>query len=183
MPLLILASCRKKDTCDEDSSYHELNPCLHSFIFDTGSYWIYKNSLNTNMDSVFVEKCEFEVIGYKNGGSGCQPTTAFESINTEFNSTINGLFTTFMHYDMVKPGQDLEYENRLFDCSNMESLDSLELQNQTFYNILKIETINPNAKLFYKEDVGLIRKIVFDSIQDSIVFDLIEYQTVAFVLP
>jgi hypothetical protein len=177
------SSCKKQEPCDADYYLYEIEPCLYTFMFDTGSYWIYNNSLNGSLDSVYIEKCEFIIKSYKSGPGCGQSIGTFEFVNSDFISTLNGSFTTSMYKNKIDPEQLSPYQNRLFDCDQMELVDSLELPNNTFYNILKMETINPSAELFYKEDVGLIRKILFDSIQDSIVFDLIEYQTVSFVLP
>jgi hypothetical protein len=152
-------------------------------MFDNGSYWVYDNSTNGIVDSVYVVNCDFEIRSYKSG-SGCSGSLgAFEFVNTEFQSTLFGPSTTSMYNDMIAPEKLALYEYRLFDCDQMVIVDTLHLASQTFSNVQMIETINPSAKLYYKKDIGILRKIVFDTIHDSTVFDLIDYNVIQFTIP
>ena len=151
-------------------------------MFDEGSFWVYNNTQNTDLDSVVVENCQFEIDSYKSGPGCGQSFNVVEFISTDFKSSLNGNYTRWMYNGLIAPEKLSPYENRLYDCSQMETIDQLSTPAGTFYFVQKIETINPDSKIFYKQDVGIIRKVVFDANQDSIVYDLIEYNCVPFTI-
>lgn len=169
-------SCKKEDCAENTSSTEAITSCLHNYIFDTGSYWIYKNTTTLSLDSTFITNVENEWTSSKNisGACGTHITTG-QTINTSYNSSLRNSYN-----ESIKGSNTSTPYGELFLC-NANTVDSIVTTTDTYYNVLDISL--GSVRLFYKESIGVIRRVEYNPPIDTSTYDLINHQVNLFQLP
>ena len=168
---LLIHACRK-----EEPATHYIPASLKAYaVFQAGSYWIYKNEVTGNLDSVFIANSP--VFNYNHSGGYDYDPIDEECLIRYYGSFIQ---TTRVYYDMYtlffksyscrvieaasyKPGHvfTLGSESTL---TNIASLDSMTIYNQTFYNVFitrlqRIPSQSDTSRFtsYFVKNIGLIK--------------------------
>jgi hypothetical protein len=177
--LLFLYACPLTDKCDDPVPEYRLDSDFRSYFdFKPGTYWIYKDSLTGDQDSVFIISRNSE---FNEGETGnyCDDRYNFETVNVSifngdtienfvasttlagsgyqfYNSTIKGSWF-YKIKSGVTPGKD----NIIINSTK----DSLSLNNLEYSNIkIVYKTLRENGSLsdtiitWWAENVGVIRQ-------------------------
>ena len=192
--ILILASCKKEESGNQ-TTYSYLNPTLKSdYSFHEGSFWVYQNQA-MNEDSVVLKNFE---TGFT---SNCPDNTCArrEFIKLNFENITQGLtYNHFLMSDFIRyngggswgeDGQPISILNREegYEFNGLvvrESIDSLIVLNETFYDIKKMSVIADNQyqvefdydmDFYFSPSIGLIKFIEYDTLNGTKVWELKNY--------
>lgn len=192
--ILILSSCNKDEPGNE-TTYSYLNPTLESdYSFQEGSYWVYQDQ-GMNQDSVVL-------INFETGFTSTCPDNACarrEFIKLNFENITHGL--TYNHYfmsDFIRYngggawGQDgqpifILDRNEGYEFNGLvvrESIDSLIVLNETFYDIKKMSVIadkqyqvefDYDMDFYFSPSIGVVKFIEYDTLSGAKIWELENY--------
>lgn len=173
----IFSSCSKEETeepCTPGDVYYELFPCLNSFMYEAGSYWIYQDTSSLQIDSIFASSWSNDVIYI--GGTVCGVPEQREEIWINYQSSVKGNYTAHLR------GQIITTNSQTIAPCVSTAVDSINIGGTLFYNVLEIST-GGTFKGYYKEPMGFIRKIEYNPPIDTTTYDLINHQVTLFPNP
>lgn len=196
---IICTNCKKENNDERSDGYHyRINPSLYPFLFDTGSYWVYKNIstqaidsivlVNVNKNAVYVipppkpnYQGSLDQIDYCNFTYSCFPS------DSSFDEQIFSLFISKCFTD----GCYIYFEGTVGETSNYSKIvavfDTIIVANQVYKNVVKMKfklTLDSiDYYYYYADSIGIVRKET--AINDSIVVtkDLIRHNTQLFTYP
>ena len=187
--IVICASCQEEEGEKIGGNDHyNISENLYPLLYIPESYWVYENQTGS-LDSVILIYCEADTLGPFKTGDCCTMTQ--EVYNLEYESSKYGSFTEhFIGYVIKRGSIDGAYiylssfdvgDNRN-NTSIADIHDSLIIAGVTYYQIVEMEIskddyISSDMRLFYVDSVGVIQKILIDNLNDSIIWQLIEYNT------
>ena len=176
--IITCLSCSKDDDCGENTGSTDAIPtCLYNYIFNTGSYWVYKDTNTTLIDSTYVTSVDYNWSSGKSGSGSCGVhISTTETIDTEYNSNVRSTFRESIIVSSINT-----IYGQYFLCG-ITPKDSIVLSTGTYYNVLDINYLD-SVRLFYKEGVGVIRRVEYNPPVDTTTYDLINYQVSLFPVP
>ena len=165
---VLIFSCSKDeedeiiDPCPGIDSSVKVATCLDSFFFDVNSYWIYKNTINSQLDCTYVKSWTYQPA----------EECAAEYYDIEMGSNKRNDFTLHLEADLYKEiWEDTDF------CNNV-IIDSLMVNGTVYYNVIKggvsVRTV------YYKENIGQLRFIGYPITTSGDTNDLINYQVSLF---
>ncbi len=172
---IIFTSCSKDDNpCSGKMSGAQMPvfDCLSKFMFDTGSVWLYQDTISSAQDQVSVTS--WDTITFS--GGQCGGYSAY--LNIRYSSWIHGNYTEEYHLDDIR-GEDSGYP--LYFCTAPDILDSLVVSGTTYYQVTEITDIDypyitPNTQLYWADSIGIIRKVYYNGPSNITTYDLQSYQ-------
>lgn len=190
--LVILSSCTKEENYGGGNTHYTINEKLFPLIFTEDSYWIYTNSNNLLYDSVILQGLRIDTIGPSNIGKGYSAT--WEECEISYVSSYYGDYTEHFASAAIlrgSPNGGCIYKASFSigdDCINAtiaEIHDSILVNEVTYYRVVEMDvteadSIDTNMKLFFKDSVGIVKKVLYHSSIDSTCWDLIEFETKLF---
>lgn len=191
---LFFISC-EKDVEDNDvnTSASKISQSLHPFLFDKGSYWIYRNVNSGVEDSMTVTNLTRDSfqLGPSGPGQGPQGDEEFFTINyltyPDMKASKEELLGYVITRGHTSGGYTLLSSKRKGDTSLnatiLDILDSLKVENYTYYDVVKMKIsadqyISNDYNFYYVDNIGVIKKelVENDSITDT--WNLLRYETV-----
>lgn len=182
--VLTLLSCSKEkdeendEPCSQTDFYYEIESCLNGFMYETGSYWVYQDTSSLQLDSIIVtsrsNKARFL------GGTVCGVPEQAEEIMLTYQSSLKGIYTLLLQ------GGGIILNNQILPvCYLASKIDSIDISGTLYYDVVEISNLNSGGsfKGYYKEPIGFIRKIEYNSPIDTVTYDLIRYQVSLFSNP
>ena len=191
--ILLFSTCRKKDDATPYAPYHaKISSNLYPYLFDNGSYWIYKDSLTNNLDSTIITGISKKSYFVSPSGPGEGSPGNFEYFEIEYfsypsNSTyseevianmisrglISGGFTYFSKKTIGDSLQNAKIEN---------ILDTLTVHGQLYHNVIKMRIqadsyISQNYNFYYVDSVGIIKKELRTGETITNTWNLLRYST------
>lgn len=183
--ILALISC-KEEEIKGINNHHNFDKDLLPLLFSQDSYWIYDDQYG-NLDTVVLISSEIDTL-YERIGAGS--TASYEVYNLEFESSNYGIYIEqyvgylisrgsiyggYTYLSSFRVGE--ENDNALLS----EIHDSLEINGIVYCNVVEMqiskdEYIANDMILFYVDSVGVIKKILIESLNDSITWQLIDYE-------
>jgi len=177
--IMTCLSCSKKEeevvSKDCGSPDGTIKQCLYNFFFDEGSYWVYQDTINVQYDSSYVDSWNMRLEAQLNG-PGCGYEGQYIDIN--YISSYNGAYSEIMGDEHINSG-DGRYR---YWCGGAP-LDSLVVSSTTYYNVLETFPPDYDGILYYKEGVGVVRKVYFNAPIDTVTLDLVNYHVNLFTNP
>lgn len=158
--ILALFAC-KKEECEESNPSNDsyISSCLHPYLFDENSLWVFQDTSTLINDTVTVSSWSHDIQDAKNSPGECGSTWKTEYYLFNFSSTLNGVYQEEYRSSSLK---NTQYGNIwIFPCNT--TLDSLEVNDSTYYNITRT-VVSPQVVLYYTPNVGIIRKELTDSV-------------------
>lgn len=180
--LLFLASCKKKDSVEDEvydyndgpaeTTYYYPKPFLQNYFFDVDSYWIYIDTITSEIDTVSVVSKEVLQDGY---GSYSLGSTVYYSYKiTFYDHSHDSTYYEIIDEYTIKD----EYENIILQKSGIDTINSLIINDIEYLNVYKYEISNEmySATYFYCDSIGIVRKEYQDTTSTR-TLDLMNYNT------
>jgi hypothetical protein len=196
----LFTACKKDDEprppCPQPA-FRKIGPALKDYLFDTGSWWIYQNELDSTYDTLtmrsFIATTYSDAVigGTGNQTGGC-PSTTYEGemfISMYLGTGYHEEFTEYIRNDIITRGGP--YTGHVFfpgtagqssTTAHIEAVhDSLVIGGHTFYHVTQVRLSGTNepwwpTRLFYAPNVGVIRK-EFDYPASTVPFmNLVDWQ-------
>ena len=164
---------------------------LYPFLFDTGSYWVHKDSVTGSLDSTIVTSIERKIIGTPTvPGGKPKPNSNNEMFeiryvsyptNTKFfNILIGGVMSEYEWWSgcVYLSGKQIGLESERAKINKV--LDVLSVEGNEYHDVVQMRIRHPNdsSYLYYADGVGLIKKqkIIRDTIIET--SNLLRYNTI-----
>jgi hypothetical protein len=186
LPIFLISCLEKEAQPSRAYIYPEIK---NEFVFNPGSYWVYEDE-DLNLDSI--------VLGYSNKGftQGCPEIEYSESHFYTPDDTI--VFDHYFKLDMIllngggtfgSEGQPIYIygKDEGFSYQGITvgaTLDSLEVLDQTFYNvsIMHIDAESQvqyefefDTDIYFSPNFGIIKTITYDTVNGTQVKNLLRY--------
>jgi hypothetical protein len=189
LPILFLG-CRKEDE-KKVINTNKISKNLYPFLFDKGSYWIYKQINTGILDHLEVQTITRDSFGILPSfpGQGLQGYEEFYTIN--YSSTLAGSYNEQLLGYVISKGlyhggfvflSSKKIGDKSMNAELTDVIDSLTIENRTYKEVIRMKISEDqyfigNYILYYADSVGLIRKekIVNEAITES--WNLIEFKT------
>jgi len=193
--IFLISACQESEIPNRTNKTYISEDLKNEFVFEKGSYWIYENN-NGNIDSVilydldsgftsicpdngcpqreyikmkfqnmtrkevfnhyFVEK----VIKYNGGGNWGQDGQPIFVLNIEIGESSGGLIF-ISHYDSLEVMEDVFYN---VDIMGIKAKEQFQ------------DEFDFNTDLFFSPHVGVIRKIIYDTINGTEIWNIKRYE-------
>jgi len=177
-------SCSKDDEsqnvpqpCDTER-LDKIDACLQNYFFEVGSQWVYQDTSNSQIDSVQVISW-YNGPWWVNGASNCP--YQLERITINYNSSLNGLYADERMGNIISQKVNGNFRLR-YTCGSTQ-INSILISNTTYTNVTEFFPYDYSGIIYYKEGVGVIRKVRFNPPIDTTTFDLISHQVTLFPNP
>lgn len=189
MMIAALSSC-SDDEFGGGSSFASINENLYPLLFDVGSYWIYKNKDNDNTDTVKLVNTKIDTL-YINTGNGFSQHLEIHIL--DYVSTFYGNFSdTYKGYVIMRGVNSSCFiylsSFKIGDSSLNARIanihDSLIINGATYIQVVEMEisedgyNLINDMRIFYSDSVGIVKKILFDNMTDSVTWELVDYEAV-----
>lgn len=179
-----LFSCAKDDeeVCPSKTpGYGDVSVCLSGFLFDVGSYWIYEHTNTQEIDSTYVSVQSANTYN-SHGGPGNRCGSSYtDYVSVLYKSSRREQMSNVMMWNEVNDTGPGTTGHNFFRCST-PPLDSMIVANVTYYNVIPAKT-RDNGDLYYKNKIGVIRMVEYDSLGTADTFDLVRHEVQLFDLP
>jgi hypothetical protein len=166
-----------------------LNPKRQPFGEPTPQQQAWERYQNEDLDSVILSTSEADTIGPFKTGDCCTMTA--EVYNIEYVSSQYGIFyEQFVGYVISRgsTGGGYIYLSSFLvgdHSRNAEIVfvhDSLNLNGTTYRRVVEMEIhkdyyVDQDMRFFYVDSVGIIKKILINSMNDSTIWQLVSYTT------
>jgi hypothetical protein len=192
--MINIYGCKKETSASSETVYFDKH--YKSFAFKEKSYWVYKNELSHEIDSIILFKADSgfywnppEVHGIAGTRrSFYKMTFESKSFNYEFLDLIDS-------YGIRRnPTSEWYICGRVIysipSQSNVEHFDSLAINGKMFYNITKCKIaandypegcsnagFTTDTDLYLVEKIGVVKKVVHE-VQGNVTWDLIKWKIV-----
>ena len=189
--LLLFSACNKEDETTLNAIHRKISPDLQKYLFDSGSYWIYKDSSTTSIDSTVVTSISKDIFllmptAPGQGVSGDEEYftinyTSFPS-NTNYSEEIVGSIISRGH---AQGGVTYISSNNvgetIYNAQIEDVIDSLIVEGHPYHHVVKMRIqsdnfISANYNFYYVDSIGIIRKEtrIGESIAES--WNLVRYE-------
>lgn len=171
----LFSSCKKED--EKPAFTHgKLHSNLYPFLFDTGSYWVYKDTVTNMEDSMIVQSITKEIYNYPHGGPGegsPGDEEYFEIIYKTFPSEYLSydelarvaIGTTRPHdYGPTKYVSGKEVGLTYGGATVEAVIDSMSVEGQMYHEVIRVKcllhasSVLDYHKFFYVDHIGVIKR-------------------------
>jgi hypothetical protein len=188
---IIFSGCHKESK-DKDYFHRKISQSLYPYLFDTGSYWIYKKSNSNIPDSTIVKSITKNtfIVGPMGPGQGDQGDEEYYSIHYQCFPANNTYDEQLLGYvisqGLYSGGFVLLSSKKIGDISQnaeiLDVLDSLTIENRTYKTVVKMkvsqdEYIAQNYQLYYVDSIGVIKKEIMDNGTVRETWNLLRFRT------
>lgn len=185
LTLLLTISCEGTRECEE---YYFTEEYKSFACFESGSYWVYKDTAQNVIDSITLISQRITFNPYCNYESNPHEVL-YQEFTSSFSSNVKLYVSGYANLD-----DEMSYNSQpsfsfplgIFIIPEAENeynylLDSLEVNGAIYKNIrvhIEKAPINRHKNTFYwAKNIGLIRKVIQSPSSDSIYnFDLVRYK-------
>jgi hypothetical protein len=189
---IILTGCHKESE-NTDYFHRKISQSLHPFLFDKGSYWIYKKSNSSIPDCTVVKSITKNtfIVGPMGPGQGDQGDEEYYNIqyksfpaNNVYNEQLlgyvisRGLYNGGCVFLSSKKIGDKGLNAEILDV-----LDSLTIENKTYKTVVKMKVnqdkyIDQNYQLYYVDSIGVIKKEIMNNGTVTETLNLVRFRTI-----
>ena len=192
--LLIIVTCIvscNKDEHREPLPHYKICECLYPYLFDLGSYWIYKNETSNITDSIAVENISKDVFTLGPTVPGQGPQGILDFVKIDYSSSNNSeyysedLFANEISRGLLKGGFVFlsgKVGDSVLNVKVEEILDTLSVENKIYRNvaIMKIKAdnyIHDDCKFYYVDNIGIVKKEIFIGDSMTVTWNLLRCKT------
>jgi hypothetical protein len=199
---LCLISCNKQNNihtppelkCDSSNTAYIPIDARSRFYFKEGSWWVYKNIVNDEIDTVKVIDCTMYLGKAIPEIWGDIPNKCYERSIVGFKSGIYKEYTTYVDYfyptSIMDSNKEIYLVNDLYhnttyklrydgsklsagqDSGQIVIIDTLEIESKKYYNVIKYSTndlFDYANELYYAPFYGIIKMIRKDGTQWNLI--------------
>jgi len=185
---ILIFSCKREGNTIPTSG---IDKGLYPFLFDTGSYWVYKDSITGSLDSTVVTSIERKIIGTPTVPGGKPRTDSRNEMfeiryvsyptNTKFfNMLIGGVMSEYDWWSgyVYLSGKQIGDESDVAKINNVIDVQNVEGNEYKDVVKMRIRHRYDSSYLYYADGVGLIKKqkIIRDTITET--SNLLRYNTI-----
>ncbi len=184
--MVIFSTCKKEENYGHHS-HSEISKNLYPLLFSPDSYWIYEDQ-NNNLDSLVLLTNKFDKISF-GGGHGYSYTA--DVYNLGYESEKYGAYTEqFVNYlisrGSIKGGyvylSSFKVGEKFLNAEIRAIHDSLVVYGTTYNQVVEMkitkdEYVKFDMRLYYVDSIGIIKKTIYNSIDDSVTWQLIRHKT------
>ncbi len=165
----------------QESNHSKINPTLYPYLFNTGSYWIYKDSASLNLDSIALTGLLRTSVPVPPSNPNQTNLGDLEYFDvTYFSSNISSSYheqlfsntiSRYLYYGGFVFISSKRINDHLYNAVIADVIDSINVENVVYRNVTKMKVsqdsyINGNFYFYYADSVGVIKK-------DSLVNDTV----------
>lgn len=193
--VLLFSTCKKDEgtnaTPTTVQTYHgKINSNLYPYLFNTASYWIYKNTINNNLDSTVVKTISKNTYYLAPSGHGSNPGDeeyfkidylSFPSQTVYSDHIIKTMISRALNSNAVTYISTNTVGNTIDNAKIEAILDTLSVEGKKYHHVTKMRIqatsyITQNYNFYYVDSIGIIKKETRngDTIIDT--WNLIRYQ-------
>lgn len=189
----VFSSCKKEDeTTSSSYTYYKIKQSLYPFLFDYGSFWIYKDTITGNIDSISLTSITKHNVTIKpivptQGPQGEQEYFNIQYLSFPSNQIIEEqLMSDFISRGLINGGFTLlssktKGDKRL-NAEITEILNSLKVEETTYYNVVKMKISKDNyiknyCFYYYVDSIGIIKKEITSNNKVVNTSNLMRYKT------
>ncbi len=204
--MLQAASCKKPEDKKLDCSNNTMplpQMAKDYFLFEDGSYWLYKNTISHSLDSFYITNFknwtgDNTIFKYGNKLKRCYECFDYKIYTINGTSIEIGIFPSF-------PNNDISFQNQLFNINETNSvtgqlypkaefvgdtlyrtnyvldgrvmiIDTIEIDTQVYQNVLYFK--NPNGGINFVTDSYYAKNIglIKFTTNDNQTYELVKYQ-------
>ncbi len=191
---VLFSSCQKKDE-KPNFTHGKINPNLYSYIFDTGSYWIYKDTITNSIDSTIVTSIIkdvylYPVTGPGQGHPGDEEYFYISCLTYPANTVsydvlmLSEIGTTApLWYGPIKYISTKNIGSTFQNAKIENIIDSLSVEGEMYYNVIKMQSL-PNLSstitnyYYYVDNIGVIKKETLTGTILTGTWNLLRYNTI-----
>lgn len=194
--VLMIYSCSKEaEINDNENNRHHLFPVNESlvsnYLFQPGTWWVYRDLSDNSRDSIFIQSTTFSVLtftvspthpgqgpsfrDYENYemklGGNTHETNKYLLINSDFKTLFNPPWESKSIF-----GFDENTDSTVSDYSRIAFFDSIQIQNEWFYNVAKTKIYTyynsccpiPDLDYYYiSKEFGIIKKEIANPVDST----------------
>jgi hypothetical protein len=170
---------------------NRISKSLYPFVFDKGSYWIYKETNSGILDNLVVQtitRDSFAVLP-TSPGQGIQWYEEF--YNIKYSSSLTGSYDEQLLGYIISRGlyqggyvflSSKKIGDKSMNAELIDILDTLTIENKTYKGVVKMKILEDqyltgNYNLYYVDSVGVIRKERTENEKITESWNLIEFKT------
>lgn len=189
---LSIIGCKKENENKSIYTHNKISSSLYSFLFNNGSYWIYKKANSNILDSVIVQditRSTFENLpSYP--GQGSQGENEFFNIKYySFYTDLlyeEQLFGYVISRSLYHGGLVLLTSKKIGDsimnAKLISIIDTLTIENRKYKSVVKMKImkdqyLNKNYNLYYVDSIGIIKKEITENNIVTESWNLIKFKT------
>lgn len=188
--MISFLGCRKEEET-KISNTSRISKSLYPFVFDKGSYWIYKEANSSILDSLEVQTISRDSFAAPptHPGQGVQWYEEFYTV--KYHSSLTGKFEEQLFGNVISRGlyhggvvflASKKVGDKTMNAEVIDVLDTLTIEKRTYKQVVKMKILEDlylagNFNLYFADSVGLIKKerTVNDEITET--WNLIEFKT------
>jgi hypothetical protein len=192
--LLILTVISCKEELETNNNLGRISQSLYPFLFDNGSYWIYRDSATNIVDSIILTSISRDTLNIPPSVPHQSSTNSEEFFGLNYYSILSGsyqeqLIGYVISKGYYKGGFLLLSSKRPRDKSENAEIvnvfDTLTIAGNLFKEVVKMkitkdEYVNANYNLYYVDSIGVIRKEIINNDSQIQVWNLLRYKTVMY---
>jgi len=189
---LSVLGCRKEE--EKTINKYRISKSLYPFLFDKGSYWVYKNTNSGILENLAVQSITKDIFAVlpNHPGQGIQSYN--EYYTTKYSSSLTDSYEEqFLGY-VISRGfyhggfvflSSKTIGDKSLNAEITDLLDTLTIENRTFKQVVKMKIIgdqyiSDDFNLYYADSVGVIKKEKTKNGTIIETWNLIEFKTVLF---
>lgn len=169
----IVSTCKKEEVNTSISNHGKINPNLRAYLFETGSYWIYKDSITSSLDCTIVTSItrDKHVVLPSIPGQGSPGDEECFKINY-LSFPTNSIFSEEIIGSIISQGHihggvtyiaSEKVGETIFNAQIETVLDSLRVEGSQYHNVTKMRIqadnyISSNYNFYYVDSIGIIKK-------------------------
>lgn len=201
---ILFWGCKKKDvqtTCTSENTINYPNDFYERFYFNDSSYWIFKDTANDYLDSLFVLRLTEHIASFPTEINPIAKGKCYKNFSIIYRSLLGLNYTQPMYPHGANKGAPYEEErftinyekNSTFmegfamdgdkyvfhddEYGKREMLDSIDINGTVYKNVLfesNENNINPHLFLqaYYVRNIGLVRY----KLKNNSIWNLVKYK-------
>jgi hypothetical protein len=187
--IAILHSCDNEIENQGGHTHYLISDNLFPLIFADHSLWVYQNQTNLLLDSITVESVDFDTTESHSIGKGYSAN--YEKCIVNYKSILFGEYSDIFIASVIRRGTEDGggiYKSNFIvgDYFNnaiiAEIHDSIKIDEVTYHRVVemaisKAEYIENDMKLFFKDSVGIVKKVLYNNSIDSTCWELVSRKT------
>lgn len=189
--LIMLTGCNKESEY-KDYFHHKISQSLNPFLFDTGSYWVYKKSNSDIPDSTVVKSITKNtfIVGPMGPGQGDQGDEEYYNIqyksfpaNNVYDEQLLGyVISRGLYHGGCVLLSSKKIGDKGLNAEILDVLDSLTIENKTYKTVVKMKVnqdqyIDQNYQLYYVDSIGVIKKEIMSNAIVTETWNLLSFRT------
>lgn len=189
---ILFAGCKKDEEATTVPHHGKISSSLYPFLFNTGSYWVYKDTITNSLDSTILTNITRGTFSLSPTmpGQGSQGDEEYFNLNYLSYPT-NNIYSEEIFGSIISRGHTsggITYistktiGDSIYNAKIENIIDTLNIEGQSYYNVIKMRIqadsyISSNYNFYYVESIGIIKKETITGETVTNTWNLLRYRT------